>query len=277
MRNLDEMTITQAVLAKNSGIGDARLCEIMTSLVQNLHAFAREIKLTETEWQRGIDFLAQAGAANTADRQQFALISHVLGLSTLVLAQNDRKPVGCTETAAFHVTPEQAPVLLDAGAEFGADSNTAKGYLHGAVLDVQGHAIPHAVLEVHRACPHDNGAIDRALLPVDEGGRYHLCTALPDNQHIPHDGPAGQLLAALNRPHWRPAHFKFTVGATGYQRLTTHVFRAGDPYLDADPLFGVRSSLITEWQWHSGGMTPAGTVSNDPFYTLAFDFVLAKE
>ena len=277
MRNLDEMTITQAVLANNSGIGDARLCEIMTSLVQNLHAFARDIKLTETEWQRGIDFLGQVGEISSTERQEFALLSHVLGLSTLVLAQHDRKPAGCTEATAFHVRPEQAPLLHDLGADLSASSDEPKGYVYGAVLDAKGSPIPHASMEVHLAATDRENTIKRALLQADERGHYHFCITLPNNYRIRHDSPVGQVLEALNRPVWRPAHLGFTVRAAGYQPLTTQVFRKGDPYLDSDPLFSVRSALITEWQQHEPGMTPTGTLSNDPFYTLAFDFVLAKE
>lgn len=276
MRNLDEMTITQAVLANNSGIGDARLCEIMTSLVQNLHAFARDIKLTEAEWQRGIDYLGQVGEVSSSDRNEFALLSHVLGLSTLVLAQHDKKPTGCTEATAFHVLPEQAPLLHDLGADLKAGSNEPKGYVHGSVLDAKGVPVPHASMEVHLAGIDSANPINRALLQADERGHYHFCTSLPDNHRIRHDSPVGRILAALNRPAWRPAHLGFTVRAAGYQPLTTQVFREGDPHLDSDPLFSVRSSLITQWQRHAPGMTPTGTHSDVPFYTLAFDFVMAK-
>ncbi|WP_338524333.1 dioxygenase [Pseudomonas batumici] len=270
MRNLDEMTITQAVLANNSGTTDARLCAVMTSLVQHLHAFARDIKLTENEWSRGIDFLSRVGKAGSTDQQEFALLSHVLGLSTLVLAQNDKKPVGCTEAAAFHVLPEHAPIVHDLGADLSAELDGPKGYVRGAIRDVKGNPIPYASLEVSLA----GGA--SALFQADERGQYHFSTLLPDNQRIPHDGPVGQMLTALNRHAWRPAHLEFTVSAAGYQRLTTQVFREGDPYLDSDAVFGVRSSLITEWEPQAAGMTPAGTLSREPFYTLAFDFVLAK-
>jgi len=200
-----------------------------------------------------------------------------LGLSTLVLAQNDRKPAGCTETAAFHAPSAQPVLHLNPGADLSAGAAPPKGYVRGAVLDTRGNAIPHATLEVQPGCTHATRHIERALLQADEQGRYHFCTSLPDNPRILPDGPAGQLLAALNRPDRRPAHLEFTVQARGYQRLTTQVFRQDDPCLDSDPLFGVRSSLITQWQRHPGGMTPAGTFSNEPFYTLAFDFVLANE
>ena len=273
MRNLDEMTITQAVLANNSRIGDDRLCEIMTSLVQNLHAFARDIKLTETEWQWGIDFLGRMGEANTTGHPQFALLSHVLGISTLVLAQNNRKPAGCTETAAFNAVSEQPPLLLDLGADLSTNPLAPKGYVQGSVLDTAGSPVPHASLEIN---PGSDEAPGRVLLQADEQGRYHFCTTLPDHQCIREDSPVGQILGALNRPAWRPAQLEFTVRAAGYQRLTTRVFRQGDPYLEADPLFAVRSALVAQWQWHAAGATPVGTLSSDPFYTLAFDFVLAK-
>ncbi|MPQ68426.1 MULTISPECIES: dioxygenase family protein [Pseudomonas] len=275
MRNLDEMTITQAVLANNSGTADARLCAVMTSLVQHLHAFARDIKLTEKEWQSGIDFLSQVGKTCSADHQEFVLLSHVLGLSTLVLAQNDKKPAGCTEAAAFHVLPEHEPSVHDLGADLSGELDGPKGYVHGSVRDAKGNPIPYAALEISLAA--GASLAERALLQADERGQYHFCTAIPNSQRIPHDGPVGQLLSALNRHAWRPAHLEFTVSAAGYQRLTTQVFREGDPYLDSDAVFGVRSSLITEWQRQDAGMTPAGTLSRDPFYSLAFDFVLAKD
>ncbi|NWA24380.1 6-chlorohydroxyquinol-1,2-dioxygenase [Pseudomonas gingeri] len=274
MRNLDEATITQAVLARNSSTADARLCEVMTSLVQHLHAFARDIKLTEEEWRSGIYFLEQVGKACSSDRQEFVLLSHTLGLSTLVLAQNDRKPSGCTEATAFDVPQIHNATVYDLGADISAGLLGAKGYMHGTIRDAKGNPVPSANLQVSQAGGDLN--TERALLQADQLGRYFFSTVVPQNHRVPHDGPVGMMLTALNRHAWRPAHLEFVISAPGYKRLVTQVFREGDPYLDSDAVFGVRSSLITHWAQQPPGETPDGTVSRDPFYTLDFDFLLAK-
>lgn len=268
MRDLDETTITQAVLAYNRGTGDARLCELMTSLVQHLHAFARDIKLTEAEWRQGIEFLGQVGQVAPAS-EEFALLSNVLGLSTLVLAQNERKPAACTQATAFYVAPGPSAVLHDLGADINPHLGGPKGYVQGVVRDDKGAAVPYAELHLRVA-----GV--EALLQADDQGRYHFSTSLPGSQQVRHDGPVNQLLSVLNRHAWRPAHLAFSVSASGYQPLTTHVYREGDPYLDSDALFAVRPSLITQWQCQPPGATPDGGHSDEVFYTLAFDFVLAK-
>jgi len=269
MRNLDETTITQAVLAYNRGTGDARLCEVMTSLVQHLHAFARDIKLTEAEWRGGIDFLAKVGAV-PPDRHEFVLLSDVLGLSTLVLAQNERKPKGCTQATSFHVAPTPAVLVHDLGADINPQLGGPKGYVQGTVRDDKGAPVPYAEIHIRVA----GGC---ALLQADDRGHYHFSTSLPGSQQVRHEGPVNQLLGALNRHAWRPAHLEFSISASGYQRLTTQVFREGDPYLDSDAIFGVRPSLITHWQCQPAGATPDGGHSDEVFYTLAFDFVLARQ
>ncbi|AZD08069.1 Catechol 1,2-dioxygenase 1 [Pseudomonas chlororaphis] len=281
MRNLDEATITQAVLARHSSTADARLCEVMTSLVQHLHAFARDIKLTQAEWRSGIDFLERMGKACSPDRQEFVLLSHTLGLSTLVLAQNNKKPLGCTEAAAFDELETQNSRVYDLGADISGGRQGAKGYMRGTVRDAQGNPLPHAAIQVSQAGGNFSDPVasdtDRALLQADQSGRYFFSTVVPQSHRVLHDGPVGDMLAALNRHAWRPAHLEFVITASGYKRLTTHVFREGDPYLDSDAVFGVRSSLITDWVQQPPGETPDGTVSSDPFYTLEFDFFLARD
>lgn len=280
MRNLDEATITQAVLARNSSTADARLCEVMTSLVQHLHAFARDIKLTEEEWRSGIDFLERVGKACSPDRQEFVLLSHTLGLSTLVLAQNDRKPSGCTEATAFDAPQVQNTTVYDLGVDISAGLHGAKGYMRGTIRDAKGNPVPSAAIQVSQASDDLNNPVasdtERALLQADQLGRYFFSTVVPQSHRVLHDGPVGAMLTALNRHAWRPAHLEFVISAPGYKRLVTHVFREGDPYLDSDAVFGVRSSLITHWAQQPPGETPDGTVSSDPFYTLEFDFCLAK-
>ncbi|WP_407364326.1 intradiol ring-cleavage dioxygenase (plasmid) [Pseudomonas luteola] len=283
MRNLDEKTVTQAVIARNSGTPNPRLHEVMTALVQHLHSFAREVQLTEEEWEYGIDFLTRVGQMCSATRQEFILLSDTLGLSTLVIAQNHRKPVGCTEATVFGPFHVQGAPHYDLGADISNGLPGSPWFVQGVVKSIDGSTIPHAVLEVWQA--DDEGFYDvqnpemlehqgRAVLQADEKGAFHFKTIVPQPYPIPHDGPVGQMLQALNRHPWRPAHLHFMITADGYERLVTHIFKKGCQYLDSDAVFGVRSSLIADWVRHEPGVAPDGQHYDTAFYTLNFDFVL---
>ncbi|MFP8833559.1 intradiol ring-cleavage dioxygenase [Hydrogenophaga sp. XSHU_21] len=274
MRNLNQDNITQAVIARLGATPDPRLKQVLTSLVQHLHAFARDVKLTEAEWAYGIDFLTRVGHTCTGQRQEFILLSDTLGLSMLTVALNNDKPSGCTEATVFgpfHV--EGAPEVAH-----GADvANGAPGKpceVRGHVLGPAGEPVPGAVIDVWQADA--DGLYDvqregleqpqgRAVLRSGADGGFHFRTVVAEPYPIPTDGPVGDMLTATRRHPWRPAHLHFRIQAPGYQTLVTHVFRNGDPYLDSDAVFGVRSSLVADWVEH-----PDGRV------TLDFDFVLAS-
>jgi hydroxyquinol 1,2-dioxygenase len=272
MRNLDQDTITQAVIARYSNTPDPRLKEIMVSLVQHLHDFARDVKLTEAEWVQGIDFLTRTGNTTTEKRQEFILLSDALGLSMLTVAMNNQKPKGCTEATVFgpfHV--ENAPPV-DLGGDI---SNGAKGmpcFVRGKVVGAGGEVVAGATLDVWQAdsdglydlqradldCPQNRG-----VLYTDAQGKFNFQSTVPVAYPIPHDGPVGQMLIATKNHPWRPAHLHFRIQADGYETLVTHVFRKGDPYLDSDAVFGVRQSLVADW-----------VVQTDGSYLLEYDFVL---
>ncbi len=272
MRNLNQDTITQAVIARLASTPDARLKEIMTSLVQHLHAFAREVKLTEAEWMQGIEFLTATGQMCSDKRQEFILLSDTLGLSMLTVAMNNDKPLGCTEPTVF------GPFFLEDAPryELGADvANGARGepcMVRGTVKSLDGTPIPNALINVWQADA--DGQYDvqyahlahpqaRGILNADAGGNFYFKTILAEAYPIPSDGPVGQMLAATQNHPWRPAHLHFMIEAAGYERLITHVFRDHDPYLDSDVVFGVRSSLIADWV-----KLPDGS------HSLEFNFVL---
>jgi len=282
VRNLDEDNITRAVIGMHANAGNARLREIMTRLIQHLHAFARETRLTEDEWFDGIQFLTEVGHITSDTRQEFVLLSDTLGLSMLVTALNNKKPKGCTEATVFgpfHV--ENSPQV-----KLGADvANGAPGepcFVRGSVVGLDGRPVAHAELQVWQADAagkydvqyDDAPSRARATLHADAAGRFHFKSIRAEAYPIPHDGPVGRMLQALGRHPWRPAHLHFMITAPGYERLITHVFRNGDRYLDSDAVFGVRSSLIADWIEHPPGTAPDGTYSEVPFYTLDFDFVL---
>ncbi|RZJ26999.1 MAG: hydroxyquinol 1,2-dioxygenase [Haliea sp.] len=272
MRNLNQDTITQAVIARFADTPDARLKELMTSLVQHLHAFAREVKLTEAEWLAGINFLTATGKKCDDKRQEFILLSDTLGLSMLTVAMNNDKPAGCTEATVFgpfHV--EGAPHY-----EHGDDvANGAAGeacVVRGRVLGLKGEPVPGAVVEVWQADAEGNYDVQyaelaqhqaRGVLNAGPDGRFNFRTIVAEAYPIPVDGPVGDMLRATRRHPWRPAHLHFMISAPGYEKLVTHVFRSDDRYLDSDAVFGVRQSLVADW-----------TRQPDGVYSLDFDFVL---
>jgi hydroxyquinol 1,2-dioxygenase len=272
MRNLNRDNITQAVIGSFAGTEDPRLKQIMTALVQHLHAFAREVKLTEQEWFQGIDFLTRCGDITDDRRQEFILLSDVLGLSMLTVALNNDKPPGCTEATVFgpfHV--EGAPHYA-----LGDDiANGAKGtpcLVRGTVQGINGEPVPGAVLDVWQS--DDDGLYDvqhgdldghqaRGVVTADGEGHFHFRSIVAVPYAIPHDGPVGQMLAATGRHPWRPAHLHFMVKAPGYETLITHVFRDKSEYLDSDAVFGVRQSLVCDW-----------VEQPDNTFLMEFDFVM---
>jgi hydroxyquinol 1,2-dioxygenase len=285
MRNVDEDTITQIVLARHAEAENPRLKQIMTSVVQHLHAFARDVQLSEEEWFQGIQFLTDVGHITDDKRQEFILLSDTLGLSMLVTALNNRKPRGCTESTVFGpFFVEDAP-HYENGDDVG---NGAKGepcFVTGRVTGLEGEPIANARIDVWQA--DSDGFYDvqyaeaasahgRGTLHSLADGSFHFRSITAESYPIPHDGPVGRMLAALGRHPWRPAHLHFMIDAPGYERLITHVFRSGDKYLDSDAVFGVRSSLIANWERHESGKAPDGSEQTSPFSTLDFTFVLNR-
>jgi hydroxyquinol 1,2-dioxygenase len=271
MRNLTQDNITQAVLARLAETPDARLKEIMTSLVQHLHAFARDVKLTEEEWFQGIDFLTRVGHITDDKRQEFILLSDTLGLSMLTVAMNNDKPAGCTESTVF------GPFYVEGAPSFDLGEDVANGapgvpcLVRGTVRGLNGDAVPGAEIHVWQADAEgkydmqrpDAEHAARGVLHANGKGEYHFRSILAEAYPIPDDGPVGDMLRATKRHPWRPAHLHFMIKATGYETLITHVFRDGDRYLDSDAVFGVRQSLIAQWEKQADGR-----------YLVEYDFVL---
>lgn len=272
MENLNANHITESVLERLANTPDPRLKQIMLSLVRHLHEFAREVKLTEAEWLKGIEFLTHTGHMTNAQRQEFILLSDVLGLSMLTVVMNNEKPAVCTQATVlgpFHVDDAPHYTLGDDVAN-GAQGRPCQ--VQGSVYGVQGEAVAHARIEIWQS--DEKGLYDvqyadmshhqaRGVLRADERGRFNFKSILPVPYPIPHDGPVGRLLEATARHPWRPAHLHFKIEASGYETLITHVFRKDDPYLASDAVFGVRESLVTDWQQLADGS-----------YQLDFDFVL---
>ena len=283
MRNIDEDTITTAVLESIAGCDSPRLKEVMSALVRHLHDFAREVKLTEAECMQGIQFLTATGQKCDEKRQEFILLSDTLGLSMLTVALNHSKSPQATEATVFGPFHVRGAPQLEQGADMSGGAVGEPLFVRATVRGTSGEPVAHAEVDVWEADADGFYDVQRPELTVPQGravfrtdgeGRLNFKAVLPVAYPIPTDGPVGRMLAAVKRHPWRPAHVHFIVKAPGYETLITHVFCDGDKYLDSDAVFGVRSSLIGDYVRHAPGAAPDGAVQATPFHTLDFSFVL---
>ncbi|SFM75034.1 intradiol ring-cleavage dioxygenase [Variovorax sp. OV329] len=286
MRNINEHTITEAVLRGMAGCESERLKEVMSALVRHLHDFAREVKLSEAEWEAGIRFLTATGQKCDDKRQEFILLSDTLGLSTLVVAQNHPVSTQATEATVFGPFYVEGAPQLPQGADISGGAAGEPLFVRATVHGPKGEAVADATVNVWQADSEGlydvqrsalESAQGRALFRTDAQGRLDFRSKLPVPYPIPTDGPVGGMLKALERHPWRPAHVHFMIEAPDYQTLITHVFRDGDTYLDSDAVYGVRSSLVGDFRAHpAGSQAPDGSTAAQAFYTLDFDFVLER-
>jgi catechol 1,2-dioxygenase len=279
-----EDDITNETLRRFEGTPDPRLREIMLSLTRHLHGFIKEVQLTEGEWFEAIQFLTATGHKCDDIRQEFILLSDTLGVSMVVDLISHRKPAGATESTVFGPFHRPgAPEMAHGASISGADAGTPC-VVHGRVLDTAGRPIANAQLDVWQANSegfYDSQLSDpenlkmRGLFHTDKDGRFLVKTTRPVHYEIPTDGPVGRMLRATNRHGWRPAHVHFVVSAEGYEPVTTHIFDSIDPYLKSDAVFGVKESLIVDFQEHQPGDAAAKEFGMDtPFVTAEYDFVL---
>lgn len=285
MRNTTEAELTDIVLARYAGTTDPRLREILLSLITHLHAFVREVRLTEGEWIEGIQYLTRTGQKCDEKRQEFILLSDNLGISALVNMVSAGVPEGVTETTVvgpFYVptAPEKKwgeSILL-------RDRNDEPELIvHGRITGPDGELVPNAKIEVWQTDSNGMYDIQDEAQPEDNlrgwyrgnpAGEYLIRTIRPTSYPIPTDGPVGELLRATNRHPWRPAHLHATISAPGYKQLTTHLFDAEDEYLDSDVVFAVKESLIRTIRRNDDTDAASGFGVAAPFWEIATDFLL---
>jgi len=286
-RRTTEDDITTEVLRRFEATADPRLREIMRALVRHLHDFVKEVNLTEDEWLAAIRFLSETGRLCDDKRQEFILLSDTLGVSMVVDLINHRELEGATESTVFGpFHREGAPEMPTGGNIAPRDADGVPTIITGRVLDLNGHAIAGAALDVWQVDSsglYDSQYADsdqlhmRGVFHTDGDGRYMIRTVRPVHYSIPSDGPVGRMLRATNRHAWRPAHVHFVVSADGYEPVTTHIFDDADPYLDSDAVFAVKDSLICHFVRHDESDEASRQFALDPpFYTVEFDFVLKK-
>jgi catechol 1,2-dioxygenase len=272
---LNEFNSVEAVNGRLGADIDPRLRTVMESLVRHLHAFIRDVELNEAEWFTAIEFLTRTGQMCSDVRQEFILLSDVLGVSMLVDAINHRRPAGATENTVlgpFHIagSPERRM-----GDSINLDGKGETCLFEGRVLDVSGKPIADASLDVwsdNHEGYYDVQQLDiqppfnnRGIFRTGPDGRYRFRGIRPVSYPIPHDGPVGQMLNSVGRHPNRPAHVHFLVAAQGFEPVCTHIFVAGDPCLESDAVFGVKESLVVDFKPLEGA---------DTRWKANFDFVL---
>ncbi|MEU8933708.1 dioxygenase [Streptomyces sp. NPDC048409] len=284
MTTVDAVTDEAVESLRNTD--DPRLRELLAALIRHLHAFARETRLTPAEWENAVAFLTETGRTCTDTRQEFILLSDVLGLSTVVETVNGHRAPGATESTVlgpFHLT--ESPVR-ELGADIDLVGTGEPCVINGVVRSTDGTPLPGAVVDVWQADPHGfydvqqpgvqpsgNG---RGLFTADAEGRFRFRTCVPRAYPVPADGPVGALLKATGRHPYRPAHIHFIASAAGHAPVTTHVFVAGGEYLDSDAVFAVKKSLVKDFTPTDDPALAAEFGVPNPFRRARFDLVLER-
>lgn len=283
MHDESEAQITANALRSLENVQNPRLKRIMTSLITHLHAFVRDVELTEAEWFQGIQFLTRTGQMCDDRRQEFILLSDTLGVSMLVDAINHRTNGVATASTVLGPFYREGAAELPYGASISKDGRGEPAVLTGRVLSTDGTPIAGAVLDVWEA--NEQGLYEqqdpnqpemnlRGRFRTDEEGRYKIVAIKPVSYSIPDDGPVGQMLRALGRHPYRPAHIHFIVSAPGHRSLVTHLFVEGDPYLESDVVFGTKELLVVPFVLNELAEEAAQHGIKAPFWTVHYDFVL---
>lgn len=282
MQDIDANGITDTVIAQMATTPDPRMREIMEAAVRHLHAFARETKLTPDEWLQGIAFMTAVGQACTPYRQEFILLSDVIGLSRLVNVMHDAKgrEAAGTETSLLGPFFREGAPQIELGGSLVKIAHAPEIMIYGQVTDTAGRGVPHAQMDVWQTNAeghydlqaHDPSVMDmRGQLRTDAEGRFHFRTVKPLGYSIPMDGPVGDLVKRQHRHGYRPAHIHVLISAPEHRELVTALYFAGDAHVDSDTVFGVSQSLV---------ISPRSDLPDAPIPgmpSIRYDFTLSRD
>jgi catechol 1,2-dioxygenase len=280
----DESLVTSVVLSAMAETENPRLREIMDAFVRHMHDFAREVRLTEEEFELGVDFLNRIGQATHDAHNEGILFSDAIGFSTLVCLLNNGQN-GATETASALLGPfwrMNSPVTESGGSIVHSETPGPALFASCRVTDPQGRPLAGVEVDVWQASPvglyenQDDGQADmnlRGKFTTDADGRFWFRSVKPAGYPVPTDGPVGDLLRAQRRHPYRPAHLHVLAYKPGFKTLVTQVFVDDDQYLATDVVFGVTRHLIGSYERHDEEAPPAPDVAG-PWYTLDYTFVM---
>jgi hydroxyquinol 1,2-dioxygenase len=278
MREFDEKSITAAVIERMSECRDPRFKQVMTSLVTHLHDFVREVRLTEAEWLTAIQFLTEVGQTCTDKRQECILLSDTLGISVLVITLNHPADQGSVESTVMGPFYWENAPDLPLGSDLSVGVKGEPTFYSGRVLSVDGQPLSHALLDIWSGdgegnydmqIPGETAMKARGRIRTDAAGRYWFRSIKPTFYPVPTDGPVGVMLRKMGRHPFRPGHIHMIVSAEGYAPVTTHLFVADSQYLDSDAVFGMKESLVAQFERH-----PPDERLDTPYYTVKYDFRL---
>ena len=284
MAQFNETELTAEVIRSFEQTPNPRAKFLLQELVRSLHDYVRKTGLTFEEWEYAIDFLTRTGHKCTDIRQEFILLSDVLGVSMLVDAVNHRDRDGATETTVlgpFYVGEHK---VTPHGTDVSESLEGERMFVQSRITDLNGkplagvpvdiwHADGDGFYDSQKEAYATEGAVSRARFITDNDGRIFFRTILPCSYPIPTDGPVGEMIMQTRRHPMRPAHIHFLVNAPGHEPLITHVFIEGDKYIDSDVVFGVKDELIAKVEKRSSDATmPDGKKANGPWHLMTYEF-----
>jgi hydroxyquinol 1,2-dioxygenase len=279
MQDLDEFTVTDETLRQMAGTPNPRLKQICDAGVKHLHAFAREVDLTPEEWLFAIQFLTEVGQKCSPLRQEFILLSDVLGLSAVVNALHDKKAreLG-SQSSLLGPFFREGVKVMPMGSQIVEKPTVEEIVVYGKVTDNDGAPLANALIQIWQTS--ERGLYDlqermgesmdmRGTFLTGEDGLYHFRTVRPLGYSIPMDGPVGEMVVHQHRHGMRPSHIHALIGAEGYRELVTALYFGDDPNIDSDTVFGVSQSLVVDA--HQDGASPIPGLR-----AVHYDFRLAR-
>lgn len=282
----EEARSAEVVNARMGDDIDPRLKEVMSAIVRHMHNAIKEIEPTHEEWWKAIRFLTETGHMCTDWRQEFILLSDVLGATMLIDAINHRRPNGATENTILGPFYIENPPHYSNGTNINLDGKGQPLLVQGRVIDTDGNPIAGATVDCWMT--NDDGFYDvqqkgvqpeynlRGVFTSEADGSYWFKSAKPRFYPISADGPVGKLLGALGRHPNRAAHIHFIVKAEGFDTIITHIFPDDCPYLGEDAVFGVKNSLIADFKLVDDPEEIQHAALDCPYWSVNWDFVLAR-
>ena len=277
-----EKDITPAVLSELARAKNPRFREIMSAFVRHLHGFAREVRLTEDEFQKAVGYLVALGQRTTESHNEVVLMSGSLGFSTLICLLNNGNR-GATETTANLLGPfwrPESPRMPNGASLVRSPTPGVPMFVKAWVKDQDGKPVAGADVDIWHSSTEgyyenqDPVQADmnlRGKFTTDADGHIHFRSIKPAGYPIPVDGPVGDLLRQQGRANMRPAHLHFLIYKPGFKTHVSQVYTDDDPNLETDSQFGVTQRLIGHYVLHDKGPAPAPDVKA-PWYSLDYTF-----